>query len=156
MLLPSPVLTICAGNLCRSPFAEAYMRQQFETAGVEAEAFSRGLLTLPNQHPPKEAQQAALEFNIDLASHVSQPLLGADLDRAGIVLVMDSGQRQHISKMRPASIGKVFLLSQPSGGKPVADPMGRSVETFRKVYAEIVAHIDAWMQRFDIQPHGRS
>ncbi len=151
MLLPSPVLTICAGNLCRSPFAEAYLRQQFEAAGVEAEVFSRGLLTLPNQRPPKEAQQVALEFNIDLASHVSQPLLGTDLDRAGIVLVMDVGQRQHISKIRPACIGKVFLLSQPSGGEPVADPMGRDENTFRQVYARIAAEVDAWMQRFGIR-----
>jgi len=152
MLLPSPVLTICAGNLCRSPFAEAYLRQQFEAAGVEAEVFSRGLLALPNQRPPKEAQQVASEFNIDLASHVSQPLLGTDLDRAGIVLVMDTGQRQHVSKIRPACIGKVFLLSQPSGGEPVADPMGRDENAFRQVYARITAEVDAWMQRFGIQP----
>jgi len=152
MLLPSPVLTICAGNLCRSPFAEAYLRQQFEAAGVEADAFSRGLLTLPNQHPPKEAQQVASEFNIDLASHVSQPLLGTDLDRAGLVLVMDAAQRQHVAKMRPACIGKVFLLSQPSGGEPVADPMGRDEDAFRQVYARIAAEVDAWMQRFGIQP----
>lgn len=152
MMLPSPVLTICAGNLCRSPFAEAYLRQQFEAAGVEAEVFSRGLLALPNQRPPKDAQQVALEFNIDLASHVSQPLLGTDLDRAGIVMVMDTGQRQHISKIRPACIGKVFLLSQPSGGEPVADPMGRDKDAFRQVYARIAAEVDAWMQRFGIQP----
>jgi len=152
MLLPSPVLTICAGNLCRSPFAEAYLRQQFEAAGVEAEVFSRGLLTLPNQRPPKEAQQVASEFNIDLASHVSQPLLSTDLDRAGIVLVMDAGQRQHVAKIRPACIGKVFLLSQPSGGEPVADPMGRDEDAFRHVYARIAAEVDAWMQRFGIQP----
>jgi len=150
MLLPSPVLTICAGNLCRSPFAEAYMRRQFEAAGVEAEVFSRGLIALPNQRPPGKAQQVAPEFNIDLASHISQPLLGADLDRAGLVLVMDAGQRQHISRIRPACIGKVFLLSQPSGGKPVADPMGQDEDTFRRVYTEIAAYVDAWMQRFGI------
>ena len=150
MLLPSPILTICAGNLCRSPFAEAYIRQKFSVAGIEAETFSRGLLTLPHQRPPTEAQQAAMEFNIDLSAHVSQTLLGTDLDRAGLVLVMDAGQRQHVLKMRPAGIGKVFLLSQPSGGAPVPDPMGRGMEAFREVYAEIITHVDTWMQRFDI------
>jgi len=152
MMLPSPVLTICAGNLCRSPFAEVCFRQQFEAAGVEAEVFSRGLLALPNQRPPKEAQQIASEFDIDIASHVSQPLLGTDLDRAGIVLVMDAAQRQHVARMRPACIGKVFLLSQPSGGEPVADPMGRDEDAFRQVYARIAAEVDAWMQRFGTRP----
>ncbi len=150
MLLPSPILTICVGNLCRSPFAAAYIKQKFRDAGVEAEAFSRGLLTLPHQRPPTDAQQAAMEFNIDLRSHVSQTLLGTDLDRAGLVLVMNTSQRQHISKMRPAGIGKVFLLSQPSGGTSVPDPMGRGIDVFREVYAEIISHVDTWMQRFDI------
>jgi len=128
------------------------MRQQFEAAGVEAETFSRGLITLPKQRPPMEAQQAASEFNVDLASHVAQPLLGADLDRAGLVLVMDAGQRQHLSRLRPACIGKVFLLSQPSGGEPIADPMGRDIDDFRRIYTGIASHIDAWMRRFGIQP----
>jgi len=156
VLLPSPILIICAGNLCRSPFAEAYIRQQFEAAGIDAETFSRGLLALPNQRPPREAQRVASEFNIDLAAHVSQPLLGSDMDRAGIVLVMDAEQRQHLSRIRPACIGKVFLLSQPTGGEPIADPMGRDEDAFRKVYTEIVTQANAWIQRFGIQPPGQS
>jgi len=148
MLIPSPVLMVCAGNLCRSPFAAAYMQQQFAAAGVEAEAFSRGLLALPNQRPPVLAQLVASQFGVDLSGHASQPLLGADLSRADMVLVMGASQRQHIAKMQPACIGKVFLLSQPSGGKDIKDPMGGDEEAFRQVYAEITACVDAWMQRF--------
>jgi len=141
---------VCAGNLCRSPFAEGYMRERLARAGVEAEVFSRGLLALPNQRPPAQAQEAARDFGVDLSGHVAQPLLGADLDRAGLVLVMSQQQRQHLARMRPAVIGKVFLLSQPGGGQPVADPMGRDPEFFRQVYADIAALVDAWLQRFGI------
>jgi len=126
------------------------MQRQLETDGMKAEVFSRGLLAILSQHPPKEAQQAALEFDIDLARHVSQPLLPADLDRAGMVLVMDAGQRQHISAIRPSCIGKVFLLSEPSGGRAIADPMGRDMDAFRRVYTEISVHVDAWIQRFGL------
>jgi len=150
MFIPSPILVICAGNLCRSPFAEAYMRQQLKAAGVEAEVFSRGLLVLPNQRPPDVAQQTATEFGIDLSAHASQPLLSTDLDRAGLVLVMDQNQRRHLLKIRPACISKIFLLSQFAGGNPVHDPMGGDHDAFCKVYTEITAQVDTWMRRFGI------
>lgn len=78
---------------------------------MEMDVFSRGLLALPNQRPPVVAQQVAREFGIDLSRHTSQPLLGADLDRAGLILVMSQRQRRRVSELRPACIGKVFLLS---------------------------------------------
>jgi protein-tyrosine-phosphatase len=127
-----------------------YLRQKLQAAGVEAEVFSRGLLALPNQRAPLIAQQVAAEFDIDLTKHVSHPLLTLDVDRAGMVLVMDTGQRQRIAKMRPAAIGKVFLLSQLAGSEPVPDPVGGDAEAFRQVYKAIVSHADAWVKRFGI------
>jgi protein-tyrosine phosphatase len=153
MLLPSPILFICAGNLCRSPFAEAYMRKRLEAGEAYAECFSRGLLSMPGRKVPAMALKVAQEFGVDLSGHVSQTLLAPDFDRAALVMVMESGQRQHLSKMRPAHIGKVMMLSQPSGGQKIDDPMGRSEETFHRVYGEIVEHIDVWAERFGVE-HG--
>jgi len=150
MMLPSPIMMICAGNMCRSPFAEYYMRQKLEQAGVEGECFSRGLLAMPGRKVPCTALKVGLEFDIDMQDHISQTLLAPDVDRAAMILVMEQGQRQHLSKMRPASIGKIFLLSQPSDGKRIADPMGKDKAYFRKTYEEITMNIDAWMKRFGI------
>lgn len=150
MLLPSPILFICTGNLCRSPFAEAYMRLQLEQAGAYAECFSRGLLAIPGRKVPEPALKVAREFGVDLSHHVSQTLLAPDLDRAMMVMVMEAGQRQHLSKMRPAHIGKVMMLSQPCGGVKIDDPMGSNEETFRRVYGEITEHVDAWIKRFGV------
>ena len=154
MLLPSPILMICAGNLCRSPFAEYYMRMKLEKAGSEASCFSRGLIALPGRKVPDLALKVGAEFDVDLSPHVSQPLLGPDLDRAALVMVMEAGQRQHLSKLRPAHIGKVMMLSQPGGGREIIDPMGRSEETFRKVYGEIAAYLDSWIDRFGVGGNG--
>ncbi len=152
MMVPSPILMICDGNLCRSPFAEFYLNKRLEDAGVYSKVFSRGLLALPNQRPPKNAQLAAAEFDIDLASHVSQPLLRTDLDQAAMVMVMEARQRQHIAKMSPASVGKVFLLSQMTNGNPIADPVGKDLEAFRSAYKVIATDMDAWAKRFGISP----
>jgi len=150
MILPSPIMMICAGNMCRSPFAEHYMRLRLQEAGVEAECFSRGLLAMPGRKVPSVAQKVALDFGVDMSAHVSQTLLAPDVDRAALIMVMEQGQRQHLSKMRPASIGKVFLLSQPLGGKTVRDPMGKNEAYFHEVYTEITSMVDAWLERFGV------
>jgi protein-tyrosine phosphatase len=106
---------------------------------------------MPGQKVPELAVKIAEEFDVDLSAHVSQALLAPDMDRAALVMVMESGQRQHLSKIRPAHIGKVMMLSQLNGGRKISDPMGRSDETFRRVYAEITEYVDAWMIRFGIQ-----
>jgi len=143
-------MMICAGNMCRSPFAEKYMQLRLQQAGLEAECYSRGLLALAGRKVPDIAQKIGLEFGVDMSQHISQTLLTPDIDRAAMIMVMEAEQRQHLSKMRPASIGKVFLLSQPSGGKIIHDPMGKDEAYFREVYSEITTHVDAWMQRFGI------
>ena len=127
------------------------MRKRFEQAGVNAECFSRGLLSMPGQKVPELAVKIAEEFGVDLSGHVSQALLAPDMDRAALIMVMEPEQRQHLSKIRPAHIGKVMMLSQLNGGQKISDPMGRSDETFRRVYAEIKEHVDAWVTRFGIQ-----
>lgn len=127
------------------------MRKRLEQGGAYAECFSRGLLSMPGRKVPDMALKIAQEFDVDLSGHVSQTLLAPDLDRAALVMVMESGQRQHLSKMRPAHIGKVIMLSQPHGGTKIDDPMGRSEDTFRRVYGEIVEHIEAWAERFGVK-----
>lgn len=149
-MMPSPILMICAGNMCRSPFAERYMRLRFEQAGVYAECFSRGLLAMPGRKVPDTALKVAQEFGVDLSEHVSQPLLAPDLDRAAIVMVMEPEQRQHLGKMRPAQIGKYMMLSQLGGGEKIPDPMGRDEDFYKGVYQQISKHVDNWVARFGI------
>ncbi|MDQ6989767.1 MAG: hypothetical protein Q9M19_07780 [Mariprofundaceae bacterium] len=148
MFMPSPMLMICAGNMCRSPFAEFYLRKKLLEAGIEGECFSRGLLMMQGKKVPDLALKVALEFEVDMQSHISQTLLAPDMDRAGLVLVMEQDQRLHLMKKRPEHVGKVMLLSQPCGAKTIDDPMRRSEDTFRRVYGEIAACVDAWVTRF--------
>jgi len=148
MILPSPIMMVCAGNMCRSPFAEYYMRLCLQERGVEGECFSRGLLAMPGRKVPAAAQKAGMDFGVDMRKHVSQTLLTPDVDRAALIMVMEQGQRQHLSSMRPTSIGKVFLISQPVGGQAVPDPMGKSEAYFHNVYQDIAVMVEAWLQRF--------
>jgi len=150
MLLPSPILVVCAGNLCRSPFAEGLLRKRLEKAGAYAEVFSRGLLNVGKQPVPDVAQRVAAEFDVDLSGHQAEQLSVADLQRAELVLVMSARQRRHIGEMHPTAIGKVFLLSQPEDGDTVPDPIGKSAEVFSEVYGNISHLVDLWLERFGV------
>jgi protein-tyrosine phosphatase len=141
-------MMVCAGNICRSPFAEFYLRQKLEEKGVEAGGFSRGLLMMQGSKVPEKGLKVGLEFGVDMTEHMSQALLAPDMDRAGLVLVMEPEQRSHLMQKRPEHVGKVMLLSQLNGGQTIDDPMGRSEDTFRRVYSEIAACVDAWAERF--------
>jgi protein-tyrosine phosphatase len=150
MQLPSPILVVCQGNLCRSPFAALLLEKKLQDSGTYAEVFSRGLQNIGSQPVPEAALSAAREFDIDMATHRSSMILKQDLQHAAFVLVMSSRQRKFIGEISPVSIGKVFLLSQLDGGDTVADPIGQPTGIFREVYSEINEHIDAWLQRFGV------
>jgi len=150
MMLPSPILMICSGNICRSPFAECYLRYRLQQAGEFAEVFSRGILDLHNSPTPDDGIAVAQTMGVDLSRHRSTKLEATDLDRAALVMIMEKQHRNYLAQMRPAVIGKIFYLSQPTGGEEVPDPMGKSAEDFRASYQVIAANIDAWMKRFGV------
>jgi len=149
LLLPASILAVCDGNLCRSPFAEGYLRRQLELAGQTSDCFSRGIIA-PAGHPsPPEAIATAAEWGVDLAAHRAQPLLTPDLDRAGIVLVMSPNQRAYLARWRPTAYGKVFLLAN---GEEIPDPMGKSEQHYREIYSRVAQACDDWLRRFGLPP----
>ncbi|MDX8409736.1 MAG: low molecular weight protein-tyrosine-phosphatase [Mariprofundales bacterium] len=150
MMLPSPILMVCSGNICRSPFAEIYLRHRLQQAGAFAEVFSRGILEMRNHSAPDNGIAVAAEMGLDLSTHHSTKLEPADLDRAALVMIMEQQHRQYLAQMRPAVIGKIFFLSQPTGGAEVPDPMGKDSEAFRTSYQIIATNIEGWLKRFGV------
>ena len=143
-------MAVCAGNLFRSPFAAGLMQARLAAAGSTAECYSRGLLAMPGQKPAASTLKIAGEFGVDLSQHISQTLLRPDIERAALVLVMTARQRQHLVRMSPPSVGKVFLLSQPIDGTDIPDPVGKDEEVIRAVFAQIADNVDAWLARFGL------
>lgn len=53
------ILTVCLGNICRSPVAEAAIREAAEAAGVDVEVDSAGTGAWHVGNPPDERMRAA-------------------------------------------------------------------------------------------------
>ena len=149
-MLPSPILMVCTGNLCRSPFAEGLMRMRLEECGAYAEVRSCGVQNIGSQPVPETALRVAAEFGVDLSAHRSTFLSPELLQQAALILVMSKRQRQHLAQIYPTGCGKIFLLSQPDDEEDIPDPIGQPAESFRETYAEISRLVDAWLARFGV------
>jgi protein-tyrosine phosphatase len=112
------VLVVCAGNICRSPAAEAVLRRL--GAGhpvVELEVRSRGTQdwNVGGRAHPTMARIAAAR-GYDLSGHVAAQVSVDDLEWADDVLVMDDDNRRRLQGRHPGLVRHVRLLDP--GGIP--------------------------------------
>ncbi len=130
------VLFVCKGNICRSPFAEAWARR----ASGEKKAFaSAGYFPREGRRCPPQALEAAAEVGIDLSGHRSRVLDPAMLERADAVFVFDDDNFDTLRRRFPQARNKLHRLPllAGDGSVSIADPYGKSIEQFRKAYREI-------------------
>jgi protein-tyrosine phosphatase len=96
---PKVVLTVCLGNICRSPTAEAALRTEAEARGVPLEVRSAGTGDWHVGSPPdRRMRDAAAEVGLDLTGEAAQ-LTPADLAGADLVLAMDRSNLAAIEAM---------------------------------------------------------
>lgn len=141
----SNVLTICEGNLCRSPMAAGFLEEGM--AGVRVK--SAGLNAVVGHPPPREATQCMAEAGVDIASHRAVQVSGRLCMGADLILVMSADQLQQMTQLYPVVRGKVFLL-RGSDGTDVADPFGRSIESFRACRETIRSGVAFWLRRISV------
>jgi protein-tyrosine phosphatase len=105
------ILFLCTGNICRSPVAEALLRERLREAGVDATVWSAGHLEAGNPASPHGVDLLAAR-GIDLSAHRSQGFTPEEIRRADLVIGM---AREHVidavGQSREAW-GKTFTLKE--------------------------------------------
>jgi protein-tyrosine phosphatase len=130
-------LTVCTGNVCRSPVAEAVRRARLRAEGVDATVESAGVAALVGAPAQPLAQALMRERGLDLSGHRARQLTPALIRAFELVLVMEAAQRAEVEAMLPAARGRVHRLGR-WGGFDVPDPYGGD----RSEYAAALALID--------------
>ena len=83
-------LLVCLGNICRSPLAEAALRDAAARAGVAITVESAGTGAWHVGNPPDPRSQAvALAQGIDIAGYRARQVAAADYRRFTDILALD-------------------------------------------------------------------
>jgi protein-tyrosine-phosphatase/predicted ATP-grasp superfamily ATP-dependent carboligase len=133
---PEPrVVFVCAGNICRSPFAAELARQSApRTWRLE----SAGTLPVVDRASPNEAVTAAREHGIDLLRHRSRHL-DRDLVNADLLVVFDDNNVAAVTKRYPEAVSRMVKLGWflDEGDPDIPDPFGDDLEAYRRTYRRI-------------------
>lgn len=136
------VLFLCLGNVCRSPYAEARLRERVDSS-IEVE--SAGFIG-PGRPPPTAAVDVARGRGLDTSAHRSRLVTPAMLDEVDLIVVMDAGQPRRLKKFGTDLRAPIVFLGDfnhpPTPGRGIKDPWGQSSRVFEQAFERIDQCID--------------
>ena len=139
------ILVVCVGNICRSPMAEALLRNALR-GKEEFSVESAGLSALVDEPASEHAVALMSERGIDISSHRARQLQPELVNKADLILVMESGHKKAIETADVTVRGKVFRLGETSD-RDIVDPYRRSRAVFEDVLEDIDEGIAEWVKQ---------
>ena len=141
------IIFVCTGNICRSPMAEGILKHRCkEMRGNDLVVSSMGIHGLTDYPAVDYAKDACAENGIDISSHIARPIIGEKLQEADLILCMEPVHIKFLQTFFPWFRDKVFLLGawpeKKARKSTIKDPMGGSIEDFRRTFRIIQGHID--------------
>ena len=131
------VLVVCLGNICRSPTAEAAVREAAADPGVDVEVDSAGTGAWHVGNPPdRRMTAAAAEDGLELAGQARQVTVD-DFREFDLVVAMDGSNHADLLRLAPDddARARVRLFREYAGeaGEGVPDPYYGGPDGFREV-----------------------
>lgn len=105
------ILTVCTGNICRSPLAEQLLRA--DLAGLDIEVSSAGTMALVGQPMPAQAQTLARRLGgVGTDEHAARKLTEQLVRESDLILGLAREHRRSVVELLPAATRKAFTLRE--------------------------------------------
>jgi protein-tyrosine phosphatase len=143
----SNILVVCVGNICRSPTGERLLQSLLPNKKVASAGIAVEKSHLTGKPADDMASTVALEHDISLEGHSAQQLTPELCAKYDLILVMEKGHQEALTKIAPEARGKTMLFGQWTGGKNIPDPHRQSREAFDHAYALIEEAAHAWTKK---------
>ena len=136
------ILVVCVGNICRSPMAEALLKQRFPNKIID----SAGVGALVGHAADPAALEIMTNQNIDITNHVAKQMDENLAKKADLIFTMSDSQTKWIEERWPFCRGKTFKLGHWMD-KDIADPYKHEISAFKTAYQDIVKGLEQWSDK---------
>lgn len=104
------VLTVCSGNICRSPFAAALLAS--ELGDDDVLITSAGSVARDDDPVTPEMLAIGFEFGVDLSAHRARYLTASIIDEADLILTMTRRHRREVVELAPRKVASTLTLRE--------------------------------------------
>jgi protein-tyrosine phosphatase len=149
------ILTVCLGNICRSPMAEGILRHLAQERGIDITTDSAGTGDYHVGEEPDRRAIAAMErYGIDIGDLRARQFTAADFERFDRILAMDASNLANMLKLAPNAelAAKARLVMDHAPQHPereVPDPYFGGDEGFDHVYRMLVKACEAILDELE-------
>lgn len=137
------ILTVCVGNICRSPVAAALLSAQLPDHNVT----SAGTDAVVGHDIDPTARAVAQSAGVFLPAHEARQFTRQIGEQHDLILVLEAGHKREIERIAPALSGRIMRLTHWTGDADIPDPYRRSQEFHALVFASIEQATAAWVSR---------
>lgn len=136
------ILVVCVGNICRSPMAEALLKQRYPDKAVD----SAGVGALVGHPADPAALEIMTERQLDITNHMAKQIDENLAKKADLIFTMSDSQTKWIEERWPFCRGKTFKLGHWQD-KDIADPYKHEMSAFQTAYQDIVDSLEQWADK---------
>ncbi len=138
MVEPFRIVSICTGNSCRSPAAEALIKHQISQKGIkdEVEISSAGISARDGASASPEAVASIEKKGASLQGFSSRTLTEEISQKAHLLLAKEHFHKEFVEEFFPKYADKVRMMGDfllPNGPREIPDPIGADQNYFDQV-----------------------
>ncbi len=123
------IMTVCSGNICRSPLAAVMIKEKLKTEHIAAVIISSGTLNINGQPAASNSKAVAVERGLDLSHHRSQGISKGFVDVCDYIVCMSPKHAERVIELSPNAT--VIRLWEYVDQDEIKDPVGKPIEAFR-------------------------